>query len=140
MSPPSAADIPDQNIELVVAGRELGGARRSARRLVVAALADEVVGLAREAVGVGEVEEALDLVERLGMVLDAEVDAQPPRLALGRRDDDRRRLPAAHVAAGALGRPQRGDEAPGERPARPLEAARHRGPDLGLAIMFAWTL
>ena len=124
----------------MVARRELGGADVARRRLGVAALADEVVGLAGEAVGVGEVEEALDLVERLGVVLDAQVDGQPPRLALGRRDDDRRRLAAAHVAAGALGRPQRGDETARERPGRRLEARAIAGQTSALAIMFAWTL
>ena len=83
MSPPSAADIPAQKISSWLPGASSAARHVALGRLVVAALADELVGVAREAVGVGEVEEALDLVERLGVVLDAQVDAQPPRLALG---------------------------------------------------------
>src|SRR4051794_7809649 len=118
--------------QLVVARRELGGAGVARRRLLVVAPADEVVALGRQPIGVSDVEQALELVERLGMVLDAQVGAQAPGLAVGRGDGDRGRLAAAHVAAGRLGRPQRRDEPPRERPVGRLEAARHRRPHLGV--------
>src|SRR4051794_23433502 len=117
--------------QLVIAGRELGGAGVAHRRLLVVATADEVVALGRQAIRIGDVEHALELVERLGVVLYAQVGGHPPRLAVGRRDGDCRRLAPAHVAAGFLGRPKRRDEPPGERPLGRLEAARHRRPHVG---------
>ena len=68
-----------------------------------------------------------DFVHRIGVVLDAQVDASAPRLALGRDDEEGGGLPAAHVAAGALGALERGDEpAPGEVARRRGERGRHR--------------
>src|SRR5262249_56720307 len=68
--------------QLVVAGSTLAGEAVALAGLGVAALADEVVALAGDRVGVGEVEQTLELAQRLGVVVDAHVDDPPPRLAL----------------------------------------------------------
>ena len=56
--------------------------------------------------------EALELGERIGMVVDAQVEVGPFLLAM---DQKRRRLLAALVAAGGLASAHRGDQALRER-------------------------
>jgi hypothetical protein len=60
------------------------------------------------------------------VILDADVDARPPRLALGRHHQHRRRLPAAHVAALRLRRLQRSHHALGQISALIAVGRRHR--------------
>ena len=92
--------------------------------------ARELVAERGELVGVVQVEQPVELGERLGVVVDAQVDARAPRLAGGRDDEQRRGLAPAHVAAVRLGRVQRREQAAGERAGRRLEGVRHRRPDL----------
>ena len=101
----------------MVVGGERGGPRVAVRRLVVAPGTDELVALRGERVGVGEVEQPLELGERLVVVLDPQLDGALPRLALGRHDDERGRLAPAGVAARAVARPDQNSSSwlPGAR-------------------------
>ena len=75
-----------------------------------------------------------ELGERLGVVVDAQVeDALVRKGVLARHDDEARGLPPAEVAAGRLRRVERGEEALRERPRGCGERIGHRGPDLGRA-------
>ena len=132
---------PGPEQQLVVAGRQLGGGAVALAGLVVAALADEVVALAGQRVGVAEVEQAVELVQRLGVVVDAQVDGPPPRLARGaarRRapptGDRGRRRPRASAACSAASR---------RRASGPLAASNAcaiAGHTSGEAIMLACAL
>ena len=76
--------------------------------------------------------------DRIGVVLDAQVDASAPRLALGRDDEEGGGLPAAHVAAGALGALERGDEPRSARsPGAVANAADIAAGPAAVAIMLA---
>src|SRR3954453_10526313 len=63
--------------------------------LLVTALGAEPLGLVHQVVRLAHVEEARELLEGLGMVLDTQLDGTPPRLPLARDDEERRRLAAA---------------------------------------------
>ena len=126
--------------QLVVAGRQRAGAAVALPRLLVAALADEVVALGGQRVGVGQVEQAVELGQRLGVVVDAQVDRAPPGLALRghhqQRADWRPRTspPRASAACSAAIR---------RRASGPVAASNAwaiAGHTSGEAIMLAWAL
>ena len=99
--------------------------------LVEAALRGEVVALGGLLVGVVEVEQAVELLQRLGVVVDAQVHGGAPRHAGRRDDEDRRGLAPAGVAALRLGGVQRGHEPAGERSRRAVVGLRHGRPHGG---------
>ena len=75
------------------------------------------------------------------MVLDAELDGPPPRLALRRHDQEGGGLAPAHVAAGRLARLERREQAARERSRRRASKARPiAGQTSSEAIMLAWAL
>ncbi len=88
--------------------------------------AAQLVAVARQLVGALEREQAAQLADRVGVVLDAQVQADLPRLALRRRDHQRGGLAAAHVAALGLGALERGHQPFGEVAAGGRERRRHR--------------
>ena len=75
--------------QLVGLRRQLGGAHVHRGRLVRAAGAHQLVGLARELVGALEHAQPPQLDDRVGMVLDAQIDPRAPRLPFGGRDEQR---------------------------------------------------
>jgi hypothetical protein len=83
----------------------------------VPALADQLVALGRQRVGVMEVEQAAQLDEGLGVVLDPQLDLALPPLSLRRDDEQRCRLTAADVAPGSLCCLQRYQQSASEWPA-----------------------
>ena len=74
--------------------------------------------------------DALELLDRLRMVVDAQVDGDVARAAVAAvlaDDEERGRLPPAPVAAGRLGGGEAGEQPLGERPPRrALEGRRQR--------------
>src|SRR3984957_5830559 len=69
--------------ELVTLRGEFGGGEIELRGLLVRALRGELVGLAGHLVGACQAHEAPQLAERIGVVLDANVEAHAPGLTLG---------------------------------------------------------
>ena len=115
--------------QLVVAGRELGRASVSLRRGDVVALARQVVTLRRNGVCVAQVQQPLELDERLGVVLDAQLDDSLPRLALPWHDKQRRGLTPANVATGILAGEKRRQKPSAQRASRGLKRLGHSRPD-----------
>jgi hypothetical protein len=109
---------PGPEQELVAGGRQLSGPPVALGRLAVAALADQVVALGRHRIGIRQVEQAAQLAEGIGVILDPKLDRSLPRLALRRDDDEGSGLTAPYVPARGLPRIERGEP----------------------AIMFAWAL
>jgi hypothetical protein len=79
----------------------------------------------------GDPVQAAQLAERVGVVVDVEVEDALPRLlvAIARDDEERGRLAAPEVAAGLLGRVQRCKEALREAALRCLERVGGGEPD-----------
>ena len=118
---------------------QLAGLLVQAGRLVVAALVDELVGLARERVGAVELDQPAQLGERLGVVLDVQRDDSSPtsrrqagttRIAADWRP--RMSPPAASAASSASSR--RGVSGPSAA----VKASSIAGHTRSLAMMFAW--
>ena len=131
-SPVCAAARPAQNSSSWLPGRRRARGRVLRGGLVVAALAGEVVALGGQRVGVGEVEQAVELGERIGVVVDAQVDealatARPararPRSAADWRPRASPPLPSAACSAASRRR--------ASGPAAASNACGHRGPHLG---------
>ena len=125
----------------MVAGRQRAGAAVALPGLLVAALADEVVALGGQRVGVGEVEQAVELGQRLGMVVDAQVDAcaatAPPCAGATTSAHDwrpRASPPRASAACSAASRRR------ASGPAAASKAWAIAGHTSGEAIMLAWAL
>ncbi len=126
--------------ELGASRRRGGGARVERGRLGGASLAREGVRAVGKRVGVVEVDQAAQLAERVGRVLDAELGGRAPWLALGGDDQERRGLAPADVAAGGLAGVERGEQPAIEGSFRALNAAAIAGQTSAEAIMFAWAL
>jgi hypothetical protein len=130
---PERHGLPEE--ELHVAGRQAGGLGVFLERLADLLLRDVGVAPVLVPVGAPQPDQPLQLPHRMRMVLHAEVhDAVLPRPvgALSLHDQDGRRLPPADVAARALARLERGQEAGRQIPGRPLVGPRHVGPDVGV--------
>jgi hypothetical protein len=90
--------------QLVRLGRQLGRVAVQLAGAVGLARARKFVGLAGERVGALEAHQPAKLADRVGVVLDAQVEQAPPGFAAGGHDHQRRGLAAAHVAPRLLGR------------------------------------
>ena len=107
----------------------------------MAALADEVVALGGQRVGVGQVEQPVELGQRLGVVVDAQVDRALPGLALRRarrraRSDWRPRASPPRASAACSAASSRRDSGP----AAASKAWAMAGHTSGEAIMLAWAV
>ena len=120
--------MPERELRVVGVGRVGGGvlAHRSGR----VALGGELVSNVGARVSAPEPEQAAQLPERVGVVVDAQVDelllAGPSAAATGHHQQ-RRGLAAAQVAALALSCVERSEQALGELAAGGLVAAHHGG-------------
>ena len=84
---------------------------------------------AHGAVGVAHPNQPAQLAERIGVVVDPQIELACPRLAFGRDDEDPARLAAAPVPARGLGGVECVEQPVGQRAFRSLEGFRHRLPD-----------
>ena len=102
-------DGDDRRRERHLVGRETG----FLGDLDLVVQARPLVEVAPPAVRGGDPVQAAQLAERVGVVVDVEVEDALPRLLLrvSRDDDERRRLAAAEIAAGLLGCVERCKEA-----------------------------
>jgi len=104
-------------LQVLVVGQKRERGFEFAQRAVGVA-AEQRIGTATERTErFGDVEQTRQLVERIGVIVDAHVDRGAARLAFDRKavdDDERRRHRTAGVAARSLAGEQRGEHARGD--------------------------
>ena len=137
MSPAWAAPRPAQKRSSCDVGRELGRLQVEGRGLVVAALADELVRPPGERVGLVQAPQAASSASGSGWSSTRSAIDRVPAVAVGRHDQDRRRLASADVAALGLGRVERRQQAPVSGPPLAVNASSIAGQTRSEAMMFA---
>ena len=100
--------------QLVVAWSELGRLHIPLRRRRVIALARQIITLSGDGVGVAQVQQPLELGERLGVILDPQLEGSLPPLPLTGDDQQRRGLAPASIATRLLAGEESGQKPPRE--------------------------